>query len=145
MIGGYIIKPDAFEHRNEIRKILSNSGLNIIKFKTWIFTKSEVESLYPKLDNKMIEIAIKHLTSGKSEIGLIEGKEVFQVLLQIGGHSTSPDECEENTIRYIFGQHEPILVGNYQYFLNAFHRTKNEEQTQFIKKLLYKHSKHYFQ
>jgi nucleoside diphosphate kinase len=60
---------------------------------------------------------------------LVKGDDVAQKLLKLIGLKTSPSKCDEDTIRYIFGNHTPEkLAGGLEYYKNAAHRPMNETE-----------------
>jgi nucleoside diphosphate kinase len=127
-----LIKPDAFDNRDYIVERLKASGLYIVKRVTKALPEDFViEKMYgaDKLPKPIAEATSRHFQSGPSEIILVKGDDVVQKLLHSIGLKTNPALCEEDTIRYIYGDHVPEeLEGGLKYFRNAAHRPMNEKE-----------------
>jgi nucleoside diphosphate kinase len=60
---------------------------------------------------------------------LVKGDNVVSKLLNLVGLKTNPALCEEDTIRYIYGDHIPEELGEgLEYFRNATHRPTNTNE-----------------
>ena len=127
-----VIKPDAFQNKDIIIKRLEDSGLYIVKSVTKnLPEKFVIGEMYDPdtLPKPIIEATAKHFSSGPSEIILVKGDNVVQKLLQVIGLKTNPALCEEDTVRYMYGDHVPEeLEQGLKYYRNAAHRSSNEAE-----------------
>jgi nucleoside diphosphate kinase len=127
-----VIKPDAFSNRDLIVKRLEESGLYIVRRTIRDLSKNFViNEMYgaDKLPKPVAEATARHFLSGSSEIILVKGDNVVNKLLNLVGLKTNPALCEEDTIRYIYGDHVPEELGEgLKYFRNAAHRPTNTDE-----------------
>jgi len=126
-----VIKPDAFKNRDQIIKRLEGSGLYIVKtVKKRLPDDFVIGAMYPKdLKKEMAEQTLRHFNSGPSEIILLRGGDnMVQDLVTLVGEKTNPAECNEDSIRYIFGEHFGRKVGDETFHYNAAHRAKNQKE-----------------
>lgn len=119
----YIIKPEAFAKRNEIRHLIEQTGLSIRSTKTLVLDRRAVKELYPDVVGDLLEASFRFLTIGPSEAGIVWGEDAINRLLYLAGESPSPSLCGRNTIRFNFGIHEGVPTGAGMYYLNGFHRS----------------------
>ena len=105
----YIIKPEAFNKRGRIRKIIQEKdNLSIDKYKIKRLTKKEVSLMLDcdqrfKSNKKLFEAALYFMTRGLAEIGIIKGENCVNIFKKLCGNKKDPKRCRENTIRNIFG------------------------------------------
>jgi nucleoside diphosphate kinase len=127
-----VIKPDAFLNRDLIVKRLEDSGLYIVRRTTRDLSENfVVNEMYgsDKLPKPIAEATARHFLSGSSEIVLVKGDNVVNKLMSLVGLKTNPALCEEDTIRYIYGDHIPEELGEgLKYFRNAAHRPTNTDE-----------------
>lgn len=125
-----VIKPDAFAKKELIIKMLEDSGLGIVKTITKELPENFVlKAMYKDLPTGLEEETFKHFNSGPSEIVLLRGGEdLLQKIIALTGDKTNPEECDEKTIRYLFGEHFGRDTENGQYFRNAIHRASTKEE-----------------
>lgn len=127
-----LIKPDAFHSRDMIVKRLEDSGLYIAKKKDLTLPEDFViGKFYSKeqLPKPIADATLRHFASGPSEILLIKGDNIAEKLLKLIGSKINPAECDEDTIRYIFGNHTPEqLEGDLKYYRNAAHKPRTDEE-----------------
>ncbi|MFA6430584.1 MAG: nucleoside-diphosphate kinase [Candidatus Paceibacterota bacterium] len=126
-----VIKPDAFASRDLIIKRLEGSGLYIAKT---VSKRLPVDfvlgEMYKNLPEGIEEETAKHFSSGPSEIILVKGgDDILQKIVSVTGEKLNPNECDEESIRYLFGEHfgRDASEGK-TYFRNAAHRGKDEEE-----------------
>lgn len=123
-----VIKPDAFANRDLIIKRLENSGLYIAKTVTKRLPDNFViGEMYKDLPKGIEEETLRHFNEGPSELVLLEGgDEVLQKIVSLTGEKTNPAECDEKSIRYLFGDHFGHETADRKsYFRNAVHRAKD--------------------
>jgi len=125
----YIIKPEAMGHSNEIRDILTGNGLLIVASKVLVLPEHILDSIYQDMNADLHNATMKYMRIGPSEIGIIEGNNIYQQLIQITGDSVAPSQCKSGTIRRLFGIPEGVQVGEALYYLNGFHRSKSVAET----------------
>ena len=123
-----VIKPDAFKNKDLIIKKLEDSGLYIAKtISKRLPDNFVVGEMYKDLPHSIEEKTLEHFNEGPSEIILLEGgSDLLKKIEMVTGQSTNPNECNEESIRYIFGEHigEKTEDGK-TYYRNAIHRAKN--------------------
>ncbi len=125
-----LIKPGAYEKRDEILKIFRNSELNVVYQTSQLIPEFFIKKLYFGDDEVIINATIRHFTSGLSEIVIIKGgKDLVYKILNISGLETDPLFCAPSTIRYIYGEHTSEELGKgLRYYKNAIHRPKHEKE-----------------
>ena len=120
----YMIKPEAFLHRAEIRSLLQQSLLVVSFWKTTL-DRSAVLHLYPDLTPTLLELSLKYLCVGDVEFGIVAGPHALTTLVQICGASTDPSKCSPNTIRSLFGCKSAVIKSETAYYRNAFHCSRD--------------------
>lgn len=126
-----VIKPDAFKNKEQIIKRLENSGLYVVSTKTRQLSENFVANvMYKDLPAGILEETIKHFNSGPAEIILVKGGEnIVKDIVSLTGEKTNPNECSDDSIRYIFGEHFGRETDDGKtYFRNAIHRAKDENE-----------------
>lgn len=135
-----VIKPDAFPHRDKIIKKFKDAGLHIIKSaKRELGDGFVLGIMYKDLPEDIKKETAKHFSAGPSEVILLKGgDDLIQKVISLTGEKTNPRECDEESIRYLFGEHLGRETDDGKtYFKNAIHRAKNpEEQRDDLRKFL---------
>lgn len=121
----YIIKPEAFANRMEIRNKIIINNLKIVSSKIILLPKFIINQIYPNMNPDLHSATLNFLGCGPSELGVVEGEKAISLLFEIGGKETDPNRCEKGTIRNTYGDRKGVLWGNAIYFKNAFHRSHN--------------------
>ena len=143
----YIIKPEAFNERGRIRKIIQEkNNLSIDKYRIKKLTKKEVSLMIDcdhgfKSNKKLFEAALYFMTRGLVEIGIIKGENCVNIFKELCGNKKDPKRCEENTIRNIFGISEIMNYKGGGYYLNAIHRSDTIEEAEKEIQLFFKTEK----
>lgn len=123
-----VIKPDAFSKRDLIIKKLENSGLYIAKtVQKRLPDNFVIGQMYKDLPKDIEEETLKHFNIGPAEIILLKGGEdMLSKIIDITGEKTNPAECDDESIRYLFGEHVGRETWDGKtYFRNAIHRGKD--------------------
>ena len=126
-----VIKPDAFKNRDQIIKRLEGSGLYVVKTVDKRLPDGFViGSMYKDLSSGLQEETLKHFNTGPSEIVLLKGgDDLIKQITSVTGESTNPSECDEESIRYLFGEHfSRETESGDEYYRNAVHRAKDGEE-----------------
>jgi nucleoside diphosphate kinase len=123
----YLIKPEGMNSRIQIHEMIEAGGDLIIKDCHIIKVPASIlQELYPGIDREVWHATISHLKGNLCEIGLVRGYNAIAKLLAICGTETDPALCRKNTIRHIYGIHDPIkLTNGFLYHKNVIHRSKN--------------------
>lgn len=124
----YIIKPEAFQFRKEVREIIYSSDLNIIVFKAIIIPPSLIDSLYSDCTKEMIATTKYFICNKLCEVGIVSGNNAVKKLLKICGLDPDPNKCEGGTIRYIYGIKQVYYYEGIAYFKNGIHRPKTTKE-----------------
>lgn len=123
----YFIKPEAFDSKIEIQRIISASGLTIILSKERILLPPILNKIYPEFQNAKSYAMTHYFSDTKFIVGVVSGKNAAKKLVEVCGDETNPVKCKEGTIRKLFGIQEPQFNDGIEYFLNAIHRSENKE------------------
>lgn len=126
----YIIKPEAMQLRAEIRNLIVDSGLHIVRAVEVIIPTSTLAALYINLSSDLLVATRLFMGREPCEIGEVSGDDAVNRLIRVCGHSIDPNQCDPQTIRGRFGVREAERVGAAFYFRNAIHRPKTEEEAQ---------------
>ena len=124
----YIIKPEGMAYRDEIREMMQDAGLKIISFKR-VFLKS-FGARYD-LSRPLIRHFGSHyqiLNQIIQRNGHCGSENAIELLRELVGVKTNPDECCPGTIRHRFGVRPGVVVGKSIYYLNIFHRSKTKAE-----------------
>ena len=100
-----IIKPDAVERNldNEIKKIFTDNGFNILKEKKIQIEKSEAEKFYKVHETKpFYNDLCSYLSSGPIVVMILEKENAVLANRKLMG-ATNPKEAEDGTIRKKYG------------------------------------------
>ncbi len=83
--------------------------------------------MYKGLSKGIEEATLEHFNNGPSEIVLLEGgPDLLQKVVSVTGGDTDPKKCDEESIRYIFGEHfDRATSDGGIYHRNAAHRAKD--------------------
>lgn len=127
----YIIKPEAFNQRDNIRKDILNSGLSITESKILALSSSDTahlsvqDMLYTK-DKKLSQAYDYFLRQGLVEVGVISGSDVISKFKDVCGSHYDPCECPLNTLRSKYGHFESSFYQDREFYLNGVHKSSNE-------------------
>lgn len=134
-----VIKPDAYNKKDEILKKIRNAGIYIVKtVEKKLEDNFVLGSMYKNMPEGIEKETVRHFNSGPSVLILVRGgKDVLDKIIDITGENTDPKKCNEESIRYLFGEHfDRETDDDRKYFRNAIHRAKNdEERVEDLKKL----------
>jgi nucleoside diphosphate kinase len=125
----YLIKPEGLRYREQIRHMITSTGLFIEHHFVAVLPRRIVEALYPDLaeaQNRLWGATLLQLLDRPCEIGLVSGQDAIAKLFGVAGTDFRPPLCKPNTIRYRFGNHTPIETGEGEYWYNAIHRSRSE-------------------
>ncbi len=128
-----VIKPDAYFKHEEIKNIFRENGIDIkrevVKMLPLEFVNGE---MYTNIPQEVQFENAKHFSQGPSVVLELEGDEdLMEKVIKITGEKTSPSECDEGTIRELFGDKDGIdMINGKKYYRNAIHRGKNAEEVE---------------
>lgn len=128
----FIIKPEAFHRREEIKNIIICNDLAIVSTLKKRLTHDnllmfgKLDSLY-KMDRGLFNSYIHFMSMGIVELGIIEGIDAIERFRKLCGTDPNPLECAEGTLRNIFGLTEPGFFQGRKFFLNAVHKSDNRD------------------
>ena len=126
----YIIKPEGLKNAIAIKNIILKNGLKVITSKETILAPDIIKFIYPDLRDDMLNAHLKYLCNNISEVGIIEGLNAINKLVEISGKDTNPNLCASGTIRNLFGMKLGCKIGNTLYYKNAFHRSRNKDEAE---------------
>jgi nucleoside diphosphate kinase len=127
--GLFIIKPEAFKFREEIKRYLEkNSDLKILESYTAKLKKGDIQKIYiDDLNTPNLKAINKHLIGKNVEISLVYGKNATSKLLGICGTSFISSDCKPKTIRREFGSDDYVIYFKIKYYLDAIHKASENE------------------
>ena len=97
-----IIKPDAAKHADAIIKMITDSGLQVIKHKTITMTTDQAQALYePHKERSFYNQLCTFMISGPIVILEIAGNNAILKYRELMG-ATNPTDAKEGTIRHKF-------------------------------------------
>lgn len=101
-----------------------------------LITPNELKSIYPDLTGLLWLETIKQFSMSCVVI-FVEGYNVIEKIYNLVGTKTNPAECDENSLRYLYGTHEPIILNhNKKFWYNGFHRPINADEAKCEMKIL---------
>lgn len=127
----FLIKPDGFPHKNEIKKLFRTVGLNIVTERDFDLDQKMARELFPqtiKMEN--YEALMEYLCEGRTNAGIVEGYNVIKTLANICGIFTEPEDNSIGTIRRLFGKGYTRTASGLYVVRNAIHRSKSQEQAE---------------
>lgn len=122
----YMIKPEAMESRDEIRELIGRH-LAITAMKTLRLPRQAIRELYADLDGDLWTATDSALRN-PVELGVVEGEDAIEVMLELAGSETDPSKCDPNSIRFKYGTHLPTMINDTPYYPNAIHRPKSSAE-----------------
>lgn len=125
----FIIKPEAFNQREEIKRIITTqSDLRIIASKIVVLIAQDIDILYlDDVETDLMKAIKAQLTDAMVEVGIVAGKDAVIELCRICGEDPCPGDCRKGTVREKFGKHQPIFFHGVTYYLNAIHKASKKE------------------
>ncbi len=125
----FIIKPEAFNQREEIKRVIATqSDLKIIVTRTVILTEHDINTLYlDDIETDLMKAIKTQLIGAMVEVGIVVGEDAVIKLTQICGENSFPGDCPKGTIRERFGKRQPIVFRGITYYLNAIHKASKKE------------------
>ena len=124
----YIVKPEAFAHRDEIRRRIAERGICVIAFAevtlpTWVGVE-----LYPEAPAALLAATARFLCHSPVEMGAVRAENALRRLEDLVGHDVNPVRCTRGTLRFRFGERNPDRTFGVAYFFNGIHcsRSANE-------------------
>ncbi len=128
-----VIKPDAFRNRDAIIQRLEHSGLYVVSEKQGSLPEGFVlGAMYPDLSEGLKEQTVRHFNEGPADVLLVRGgADLVEILVALTGDHTNPARCDQDSIRYVFGDHVAREAGEGElYYRNAVHRGKDAQEQQ---------------
>jgi nucleoside diphosphate kinase len=126
-----VVKPDAFAKRGQIVKRLEGSGLYVVKeVEKRLPDDFVIGTMYKGLPKGLEVETLKHFNSGPSDLILLRGgKDILEKIVTIVGTKTVPTECDEQSIRYLYGEHfSRDAGGDLKYSRNGAHRSMTQAE-----------------
>jgi nucleoside diphosphate kinase len=130
----YIIKPEAFEIREQIKDyICKNSILKVNSSRVCILEKIDIMNIFiDDIGTPLLGGIEKHLVGRLVEVVLVSisryaNISVSDELQRICGDHFNPMLCKKNTVRNQFGSSEYENYDGITYFLNAIHKASSTE------------------
>ncbi len=122
------VKPHAYKHRREIRKMIERAGLSIaVEKDPYEFTKERSGVHYEEhMGKPFYSQIIDSVTNGYCALWIIGGEGAILRLSELSGE-TNPKDAAEGTIRRRFGE---------SMTRNAFHRADSRRS---VKREIYLH------
>lgn len=120
----FMIKPCAYEDKNEILDIISKK-LNILFTRDIVLDERLLDKLYKNEENIQFKnMNTEFLKDGKACMGIVSGRNAVQDLIKICGKKPLGSQCDKETIRYQFSPKDDIINLNGKvFFLNAIHKS----------------------
>lgn len=121
----YIIKPHSLIFREIIREMIEGVGLIITDYKKVVLPYWALEIVYSDMRENYRSAIFQAYSDVTVEAGLVSGKNAISTLLQIAGTELDPADCAPESIRFKFGEREPIMINGIKYYKNVIHRSRD--------------------
>jgi hypothetical protein len=121
-----MIKPEAMAFNHEIRGHIERS-LAVVAIKPLLLPSWAIDVLYDDLTDEL-RSATNTALSEPVELGLVQGDDAVRKMLEIAGENTKPSECHPDSLRYRYGIWKPVMLSGTQYYKNAIHRPKTDDE-----------------
>ncbi len=131
----FIIKPDGFDRREEIKSEISD-WFDITYTAIFDFGESLVAKIYPTdIGKPYYKALIEYMSEKPCELGIIKGDSAIDKFFEIAGKYSDPKKCEKNTLRYRYGRGLDITKSGLTIIKNAVHRVKTREEFEYEKEI----------
>jgi nucleoside diphosphate kinase len=128
----YIVKPDGFYNEFYMRRMFECEGLRIVDSRAVRVSVNVLEHLYPDLfeeKGELWEATVRHFAERSSMVVVVQGLNAIRLVRKISGENTNPNLCARFTVRFIFGNRNPVVLSDGRfYWMNAIHRPKNKAE-----------------
>lgn len=102
-----IIKPDAYEHAEEIIETVKSKGFNVIQTKFTTLNLNQASELYEEHEGKdFYERLVRFMTGSFLAAVVVEGEHGVMALRDLVG-DTDPEKAAEGTLRKAYGKGMP--------------------------------------
>ena len=120
----FMIKPCAYDKKEEILDIISEK-LTIVSVVDKVLDEEFLTKLYKNVsNNKYKEINIQFLKNKLVCIGIVEGENAIQDLIDICGNKPLGTMCKKETIRNIYNPKiDTITINDQILYINAIHKS----------------------
>lgn len=121
----FMIKPEGMKYKDTIRDRIERSGLEITQSKTQVFDNVMLNTLYGDAPKHVRRAQAELFNEKYVEVGIVLGAHAVSSLFDLIGHFADPRMCNGESLRYLYGEHNPIVINDVELFKNAIHRPKN--------------------
>lgn len=123
----FMIKPIAYEHKQEILDIIKKK-LQIVSTADVCLSEEFLNKLYAsETDEEFRKINSRCLANKKACIGVVRGENAKTKLVEICGDKPIGEECDKESIRYIYRTNKRINISGRDFYLNAIHKSSPED------------------
>ena len=130
----YLIKPSAMDHTREIRSLIEQFGLEIVRHQDFIITRDQIRVMYKDASPSLFKAIECEMEGESCEVGIVANyrneRTAMEKLMDAVGRDKRPSHCLPSSARFHFGTHDPKLVGLTTYWENGMHCTRSEEELQ---------------
>jgi len=125
----FCIRPYIFEKRDVIKRMITDKGIEIKASKILWLNSTDIRNIYGHESYSPYYRACLHfMRNGFVEVGIIDGQNAINDLVQLCGKKYIPSNCDIGTIRNKFGLTKPIRFNDTDYYFNPIHRSKNAKE-----------------
>lgn len=125
----FCIRPYIFEKREEIKKMITDANLEIKSTKILWLTPNDLRIIYGHDEpSNYFDASMHFMTTGFVEVGVVEGEDVIDKLLELASDIHIPSQSKVGTIRATFGKTHPVNFNGFDYYLNPLHRSRTRTE-----------------
>lgn len=123
----FMIKPIAYKHKQEILDIIKKE-LKIVSTTDVVLNEEFLNKLYAtEKDEEFRNINNQYLANKKVCIGVVRGENAKTRLVEICGKEPVGEDCDKNSIRYIYRTNQKLNISGRDFYLNAIHKASPED------------------
>jgi uncharacterized protein len=136
----FCIRPYIFEKRNAIKKMMIDEELEIKATKIVWLNPTDIQNIYGHESPSSYYNACLHfMRNGFVEVGIIEGQNAIESLVELCGKEYISTSCTIDTIRNKFGLAKPVRFNGADYYFNPIHRSSNTKEAKRETDYFWKH------
>lgn len=126
----YIIKPHGLIFIEEVRAMFEGGGLIVSESKRFVMPHWALEIIYSDLPKRYRSSVFRPFVNAFVEAGLVVGENAINTLLQVAGTELDPVDCAPESIRFKFGEREPLMIDDVRCYKNVIHRSRDRAEAE---------------
>jgi nucleoside diphosphate kinase len=141
-----LVKPGAIQHAGVMRARIKACGLRICDEANYYWTniartEETVAKLYYRAPGPVVSEIARSFFGHATPVFLIAGENAIETFRKLTGTERNPGECAQHTLRYLYGEHETVDLGEgHRFWRNAIHRPSTHEEAEWSIPVFFPHA-----